>query len=153
VQISPLGRAALRSSEPLSQFGGSSHTTYDNSNNVTVGPQAQVAALQAGGHGNIQVVEQVIGQSLRSELAERLADLIKQAVELPDDTPGALQVREDLDEIRKEIAMPDAKPGVLKSLGYKALGAFAAAAATSGGEHLVKALAQFVKMLESKPPS
>jgi hypothetical protein len=149
--ITPKGRVALQSGLPISQQGGGSgQTTYDNRNTVNV-RDSQVAAVMAGGHRNVQNVEQTIGPDLRSELAEHVVKLIQQAEELPDDTPGVLQVRDDLDEIGNELVKPDAKPGVLKGLASKALAAFAEAAATSGGQYLVQGLAHFVKLLEQVP--
>jgi hypothetical protein len=145
--ITARGRAALGSGEPISQLGTSNQTTYDNRNTVNV-HDSQVAAVMAGGHHNVQNVEQTISPALRSELAQHVAELIKQAEELSDDTPGVLQVREDLDEISKELVKPDAKPGVLKGVANKALIAFAGAAATSGGQHVVQGLAHLVKLLE-----
>jgi hypothetical protein len=151
LQIEAKGRVALRSGLPLSEFGGKSHTTHDQSHHVTFGDQAQVGAFQSGGHHNVQKVEQVIGPDLRSELAAHVASLIKMAEELPEDTPGIDEVREDLSEISTELAKPDAKPGALKSLAYKALGTFAVAAATSGGQHIVQGLGHLVKLLEQAP--
>jgi hypothetical protein len=118
---------------------------------VNFGDQAQVAAVMAGGHHNVQTVEQTIGPDLRSQLAEQVAKLIQQSAELPDETPGVVEVRQDLDEIGKEIARPDANPGVLKGLANKALAAFAVAAATDGGQYVVQGLAHLVKMLEHLP--
>ena len=56
-----------------------------------------------------------------------------------------------IDEISNEVARPDAKPGVIKGLADKALAAFAVAAATSGGQHvleILQGLGRLVKMLE-----
>jgi len=148
--ITAKGRAALGSGEPISQLGTSNHTTNDNRNTVNV-HDSQGTAVMAGGHHNVQNVQQTISPALRSELAQHVAELIKQAEELTDDTPGVLEVREDLDEIGKELVKPDAKPGVLKGVADKALAAFAVAAATTGGQHVLQVLqglGRLVKMLE-----
>jgi hypothetical protein len=146
--ITPKGRVALRSGLPLSEFGDSRPTTHDQSHHVTFGDGAQVGPFQSGGQGNVQIVEQVISPAARSELAAQVASLIKMAEELPDDTPGLDEGREDLDLINKELAKPGAKPAMLKSLAYKALGTFAVAAATSGGQQMVQGLGHLLKLLE-----
>jgi hypothetical protein len=149
--ITAAGRVALQSGLPISEYGGSGHTTYDNSSTVNFGGPAQIGGFQSGGQGNVQNVQQTIGPDLRSELAAHVATLIRDAGVLPDETPGVAEVREDLDEIGKEVARPEAKPGVIKGLANRALAAFAVAAATDGGQHLVKGLAHLVKMLEQIP--
>jgi hypothetical protein len=152
-RILPKGRAALRSDELLGNYEvtGPATVSNDYSSRVTFGDQAQVGGFQSGGAGNVQNVTQTIAPEVRRALAEHVAKLIQQAAELPDETPGVVEVREDLDEIGKEIVKPDAKPGVLKGLANKTLAAFAVAAATSGGQHVVQGLAHLVKMLEHLP--
>jgi hypothetical protein len=83
--ITPDGRAALHSDVLISEYGQPHPTTisYDYSHNLTFGNQAQVGGVISGGQGNIQLIEQTIGADVRSDLADRLAELIKLADELP----------------------------------------------------------------------
>ena len=148
-RITPDGRAALQSDVLISEYGRAHPTTisYNYSHNLTFGNQAQVGGVISGGKGNIQLIEQTVGADVRSDLADRLAELIKLADELPGDTPGALETREALAEIGNEIAKPEAKPSVIKGLMLKAFTAAAGAAGTSGGQQLIDGLAHLVRML------
>jgi hypothetical protein len=149
--ITPKGRVALQSGLlPISQQGGgSSQTTYDNSSTVSFGGPAQIGALQSGGQSNVQTAEQVIVGDARSQLADRLAEMIKLAEQLPDN-PG-VEVRETLAEMGSEVAKPEPKRGVIQRLAGKALGACfrvfgtgAKAAATEGGQQGMDQLMQWL---------
>jgi hypothetical protein len=148
-RILPKGRAALRSDKLLGNYEvpGPASVSNDYSHNLTFGNQAQVGGVISGGQRNIQLIEQTIGADVRSDLADRLAELIKLADELPGDTPGALETREALAEVGNEIAKPEAKPSAIKGLMLKAFTAAAGAAGTSGGQQLIEGLAHLVKML------
>jgi hypothetical protein len=146
-RITPDGRAALRSGLPISEYGGSSnHTTYDNHSNVTIGPQAQIAAFQAGGHGNVQIAEQYIGADLQADLRGRLAELTTLARDLGDES-GAEEVRQTLAEMSDVIDHGETKPSVLRGMAQKALLAGVTAVGTSGGQALMQGLAHLVRML------
>jgi hypothetical protein len=116
-RITPDGRAALQSDVLISEYGTAHPTaiSYDYSHNLTFGNQAQVGGVISGGQGNIQLIEQTVGADVRSDLADRLAELVKLADELPGDTPGASETREALAEVGNEIAKPEAKPSVIRA--------------------------------------
>ena len=142
--IRPLGRAALRSGEPISQFGTSNHTTYQ-SHNVTFGDNAQVGGVMSGGQHNVQIVEQSMTPDVKADVASRLAHLTSLARELGD-TPGAAEVLDALAVMDSEIVKPEPKPGVFKRAASGALIAGAKAAATSAGPRLIQGLAELVKI-------
>jgi methyl coenzyme M reductase alpha subunit len=134
----------------VAMANGTAHPTsisYDYSSKVIFRDHANVGAVMSGGQGNTQHVQQAISPDVRDDLTAQLADLIKIADELPDDTPGAEDVRQALADIGSEIAKPEPKPNMVKDLAVKALTVGAAIVGTSGGQMLVEGLGHFVKAL------
>ena len=148
-RITPDGRAALHADVMISDYGRSNPTaiSYDYSSKVIFGDHAIAGGVISGGQSNTQHIQQIIGEDVRSDLAAQLASLIKVAEELPDDTPGVVEVRQALATLSDEVKKPEADRGVLKELALKTFTAAASAAGTSGGQIIIEGVANLVKML------
>ncbi len=148
-EITADGRAALMSDVLISEYGTPNATMISNdySNRVSFGNQANAGGVIVGGQGHHQNVVQTIGPAKRTELAEKVSDLLSLVEQLPEGTEGADQLRGVLQELSGEVSLPEPRQPVVQEAVVKAIGAAANLLGTAVGQQLLEGLAQLAKML------
>ena len=144
-RITPDGTAALMSNVMISEYGRPNATMISNdySNRVTFGDHANAGAVNAGGNGNTQTVTQAIEPQKWDAIADRLADLQRQAREIE----GSDKIVEHLEAMTQETNPAKRRPEVMKDLALKLMGASVVVLGTEAGNALIEGIAQLPQLL------
>lgn len=139
-EVTPEGRAALRSGEPVSEFRktGAHASYYDQSNSTTFGGD-NYGGVQTG-HNNVQHVTVTITQDQRSMVFEKVDSLLGEL--RAGEVEGANPVEETLQAVRAEVASSQATQHSIRDAIAVAIGT---AAATKGTEFVTSGLADLLQ--------
>lgn len=138
-EITSLGRDALDSPDPFSEFLRGPGMTYHDHSRLSFGDHTTVGGVQSGGHGNVQNIQQtVISDDLRQQILD-VVDDAQRALEESD--PDNAQGHEAIEQLRAEAQDPSTTVDKVKQLAT-------AAVITAGTSEVVRSgLSQLLSML------